>query len=658
MSKINVLPKEVFQLIAAGEVVERPASVIKEMIENSIDAGATSITVEIKNGGITYIRVTDNGSGVEPSEVRKVFISHATSKIAAKDDLNAIGTLGFRGEAMASISSVAKVELLTKTKEAASGARYVVHGGEEVTLEEAGCPEGTTIVVRDLFYNTPARMKFLKKDVTEANAAAGVTDRIALSYPEISFRFIRDGKQTLLTPGDGNLLHTVYAVCGRDFSAGLLPVKYTLNGISVEGYITKPTACRGNRSMQYFYINGRLVQSRTCYAAIEQSYKNTVMVGKFPACVLNLTMDPGLVDVNVHPAKTEVRFMNERPVFDSVLYACKNALEQDTSRKEIVFQKKKPAQETFFRKEPAPEQTAFPAAARQDFWQRGKAQPLVDDSRHTVRADTAAYKTGGAAPTGQSTAFEQKAKNLVRQMLEDAGRAAEEVAQQKKVLEPEAECSVLEVTAPPAVSTCPEQPEPDDTALLPSPEASQFRLIGEAFKTYIIVEIGKELYFIDKHASHERILFEQLKKEGCAGSQVLLAPVTVRLSREEYAALLQNLELLEEAGFLVEDFGEGHVIVRECPSMLGDADIAEVMMEIAGKLLSGKTDILPEKMDWIYHSMSCRAAVKAGDDTSEYEMQLFVEQLLAMPEIRFCPHGRPVMIRLSQYEIEKQFGRA
>lgn len=654
MSKINLLPKEVFQLIAAGEVVERPSSVIKEMIENAIDAGATAITVEIKNGGITYMRITDNGSGIEREDVPKVFISHATSKIASQDDLTAIGTLGFRGEAMASIASVARVELLTKTRAAHSGIRYAIQGGEESALEDAGCPDGTTIVVRDLFYNTPARMKFLKKDVTEANAAAAVTDRIALSHPEISFRFIRDGKQTLVTPGDADLLHTIYAVCGRDFSAGLLPVQYTLNGVTVTGYLTKPTACRGNRSMQYFYINGRLVQSRTCFAAIEQSYKNTIMVGRFPACVLNLALDPALIDVNVHPAKTEVRFTSEKMIFDSVLYACKTALEQDTSRKEVSF----PSQKTvrapdFYNKKPSPEQTVFDNAPRPkgDFWQTGAAQPAVPAQRAVAQPDSTVHSSHPVYNKDQakkeSPAFTEKARSLVRDMLEQAHLAAEELEKNK------IEAGVIAPDMPVR-----EQEEPPSSAPEVPGQTPEFRLIGEAFKTYIIIEIGRDLYLIDKHAAHERILFEKLRQEGSQGSQVLLMPVTVRLSKEEYSILLQNLELLEEAGFSAEDFGEGNLIVRACPSMLGDAEIAGVITEIAGKLLSGKTDILPEKLDWIYHSMSCRSAVKAGDHTSEYEMQKFVEQLLSMPEIRFCPHGRPVMIKMTKYEIEKQFGRA
>lgn len=649
MSKINVLPKEVFQLIAAGEVVERPSSVIKEMIENSIDAGATSITVEIKNGGVTYMRITDNGSGIEKEDVPKVFISHATSKIADRDDLASIGTLGFRGEAMASIASVARVELLTKTKGESAGVRYVIQGGEETAFSEAGCPVGTTIVVRDLFYNTPARMKFLKKDVTEANAVSAVVDRIALSHPDISFRFIRDGKQTLLTPGDDSLLNTIYAVCGRDFAAGLLPVHYTLNGVTVDGYITKPTASRGNRAMQYFYINGRLVQSRTCFAAIEQSYKNTIMVGRFPACVLNLTIDPSLVDVNVHPAKTEVRFTNEKIIFDNVLYACKNALEQDASRKEASFSQKLQLQpKDYLKKEAPPEQTSFvQAKPRADFWQNPPAamvQSPSDTQADTVHSARPVYHKGKSSVAPLT----EKTKNLVREMLEQARSAAEELEQQKT------EAAVIA----PVVTEQNELPKDSGGVVrTQTPVPPEFRLIGEAFKTYIMVEIENDLYLIDKHAAHERILFEQLKKEGSQGSQVLMVPATVRLSKEEYSILLLNLDLLEEAGFAVEDFGEGTVIVRECPSMLGDTDTQAVITEIAGKLLSGKTDILPEKMDWIYHSMSCRGAVKAGDRTSEFEMQRFVEQLLSMPDIKFCPHGRPVMIRISQYEIEKQFGR-
>lgn len=613
MPEINILPKEVYQLIAAGEVVERPSSIVKEMIENSVDAGAKNITVEIKNGGITYIRITDDGCGIAKSEIKKVFISHATSKIKNSEDLNAISTLGFRGEAMASIAAVSKVELLSREKGAPLGSRYEIAGGEEIDFSEAGCPEGTTIVVRDLFFNTPARMKFLKKDVTEGNSVAGVVDRMAISHPEISFRFIRDGKQTLITSGNGELKSAVYSVFGKEFSSSLIDVDYSVNNMRVSGVVTKPSASRKSRAMQFFFINSRLVKCQTAMAALEQAYKNSIMVGKFPGCVLNIECDNSFVDVNVHPAKIEVRFANERPVFELVYYGVKSAIEQGDSPKEVVFEQKSSFStasgrlDIFKRNEDKPRQMQF----------RQKSNP---DNFWEVAAPKAEYKT--------EKNFEQTQK-VYEKALDDAKTFE---AEQSKEEEPEIETPKVEI--------------PD------------FRIVGEAFKTYIIVEIENALYLIDKHAAHERMNFEKLRSSSEINSQVLLAPVAVRLSKEEYGAVISNLDLYKKCGFLVEDFGDSSVIVRECPSMLSGEDISDLICETAGKLLEGKTDITPEQMDWIFHSTSCRAAVKAGDYTSPYERELFVKKLLSMPNIRYCPHGRPVMIKMTKYEIEKLFGRS
>ncbi len=618
MPEINILPKEVYQLIAAGEVVERPSSVVKEMIENSVDAGAKNITVEIKNGGITYIRITDDGCGIAKSEIKKVFIPHATSKIKSSSDLDAISTLGFRGEAMASVAAVARVELLSREKGAALGSRYEIAGGEEIDFSDAGCPEGTTIVVRDIFFNTPARMKFLKKDVTEGNSVAGVVDRMAISHPEISFRFIRDGKQVLITSGNGELKSAVYSVFGKEFSSSLIEVDYSVNNMHISGVVTKPSASRKSRAMQFFFINSRLVKCQTAMAALEQAYKNSIMVGKFPGCVLNIECDTSFVDVNVHPAKIEVRFANERPIFELVYYGVKSAIETGDSPKEVVFTESKPAFETasgrldiFRQKDDEPKQMSFsnkPKASAESFWQ--VASPK---SEYTVNVSA------------------QQTKEVYEQTLKDAksfnAREPEEEIQEKTVSAP-----VVDV--------------PD------------FRVIGEAFKTYIIVEIENSLYLIDKHAAHERMNYEKLKATTEISSQLLLSPVAVRLSREEHSAVCNNLDLYKRCGFLVEDFGESSVIVRECPSMLDGEDIEDLICETAAKLLEGKTDITPEKMDWIFHSTSCRAAVKAGDYTSPYERELFVKKLLSMPDIRYCPHGRPVMIKMTKYEIEKQFGRS
>lgn len=633
MPQINILPKEVYQLIAAGEVVERPSSVVKEMIENSVDAGAKNITVEIKNGGSTYIRITDDGCGIARSEVKKVFISHATSKIKVSDDLDKIGTLGFRGEAMASISAVAKVQLLTRTPDEEIGTRYEIAGGQELDFSDAGCPVGTTIVVADIFFNTPARMKFLKKDVTEANAVAGVVERIAVSHPEISFRFIRDGKQTLITSGNGDLKSTIYSVFGREFANSLIPVDYEINNMRVSGFVTKPSMSRKSRGMQFFFINLRLVKSQTAMAALEQAYRNSIMVGKFPGCVLNIECNSSFVDVNVHPAKIEVRFANEKPVFELVYYGVKNAIETLDTPKEAHFSAPRPTQTTvngkidFFKpKEETPTQIQFKQESNpDDFWRvaspdvvRDKS-PKSEEAQNYVEESTTTAKLDLNKFTKSSVSNEQQANN-----------------------EPETQ----------------EQPKPlPKQKKAESVEVPDFRLVGEIFKTYIIIEMDGACYMIDKHAAHERMNFEALKASTQIASQVLLSPVAVRLSREEYNAVLSNLDLYSKCGFAIEDFGNSTVLVRECPSILDGEDVSGLVEETAAKLLDGKTDITPEQMDWIFHSTSCRAAVKAGDKTSPYEMELFVKKLLANPNIRYCPHGRPVMIKLSKYDIEKQFGR-
>ena len=625
MPKINVLAKEVYQLIAAGEVVERPSSVVKEMIENSVDAGAKNITVEIKNGGSTYIRITDDGCGISREDVKKVFVSHATSKIKESDDLDRIATLGFRGEAMASISAVARVQLLTRTPDAEIGTRYEIAGGQELEIADAGCPVGTTIVVADLFYNTPARMKFLKKDVTEANAVAGVVERIAVSHPEISFRFIRDGKQALVTSGNGDLKSTVYSVFGRDFAQSLVPVDYEINNMRVSGFVTKPSMSRKSRGMQFFFINSRLVKSQTAMAALEQAYRNSIMVGRFPGCVLNIECNTSFVDVNVHPAKIEVRFANEKPVFELVYYGVKNAIEMLDTPKEASFSSSRPAQTTvngridFFKpqQDNVTQMQFKQEQSADDFWRVASTSPVSKKPEYDEGFDNGAQKTA-------------------RLDLEKITRpTAEEKAENKpKAVEP--------------------LPKKDSAQEVDIPD---FRLVGEIFKTYIIIEMDGDCYMIDKHAAHERMNYEALKASTQIASQVLLTPEAVRLSREEYNAVISNLDLYSKCGFLIEDFGNSTVLVRECPSILDGEDVAGLVQETSAKLLEGKTDITPEQMDWIFHSTSCRAAVKAGDKTSPYEMELFVKKLLANPNIRYCPHGRPVMIKLSKYDIEKQFGR-
>ena len=624
MPKIQVLDKQIAELIAAGEVVERPSSVIKELVENSMDAGATVITVEIRRGGTTFMRVTDNGCGISPEDVPTAFLRHATSKIAKQDDLDSIMTLGFRGEALASISAVSHVELLTKAAGEQSGVRYICGGEEEPCMEEAGCPEGTTIIIRDLFYNTPARMKFLKKDATEGNSIAGVLDKLALSHPEISFRFIRDGKETLRTPGDNKLSSAIYGVYGKEFLSTLIPVEYEYEHVRVTGFISSPAGSRPNRSMQNFFINGRYIRSRTAMAALEEAYKGSIMVGKFPACVLHLSLSFAAVDVNVHPAKLEVRFVNERPVFDAVYHGVKSAL--NAGDKPKTMELKRPAVQPFASVLEKQEQVIFP--------------------EHTRPAPVAVKPT---VPVQRPNAFHDSAPN---------DKSFHSFAD--LILEPEPESSPEKQPTKEIVSENPQQES--QTVEQPKPMVRDFhsRIIGEAFGTYIIVEYSPdELMFIDKHAAHERLLYEKLKQtNGNVEAQTLLSPVAVTLDKDEYSAVLSRQEELYQAGFEVEDFGTGTVLVRSVPLLLDGGDAASAIMEIAGYLASSKKDFTTEHMDWVYHNVACRAAMKAGDVTKTEELIALAEELEQNPQVRYCPHGRPVYILLKRREIERQFGRS
>ena len=642
MPNINILPKHIAELIAAGEVVERPSSIVKEIMENAIDAGADKITLEIKRGGITYIRITDNGCGIDRDNIRKAFISHATSKISTADDLNAICTLGFRGEALASIAAVSRVEVMTRGEGEEVGTRYCIEGGEETLLDDAGCPKGTTLIVRDLFYNTPARMKFLKKDVSEGNAVAAVVDRIALSHPEVSVRFIRDSKDVLFTSGDGKLENAIYKTLGKDFASTLIPCDYELEGVRVSGFISKPFNARPNRMMQYFFLNDRFIKTRTGMVALEEAYKNSIMVGKFPACVLNIHIAPGAVDVNVHPSKTEVRFANEKLIFNAVYYCAKSALQQGDTRVQANFKQKigrqfmpKPNEGRQIKiYEQQLEQVKKESLPKEDFWGKTTSEEFV--------------KLSEPKKTEKITFNDSSEFSLKKDEEPDLIPVFKPVEEAKPPVIETVEEAVSEAKA--------EQPASEVEEVKPEPEP--YRVIGEAFKTYILVEQGKKLLIIDKHAAHERMLFEKLRaNNGEIETQMLLAPVTVTLSKEEYSAVLDNLELLDKAGYRVEDFGGGMVIVSECPTAVADADLAEVVMELAGYLVNNRRELIPEKLDWIYHSTACRAAIKAGDKTSEYELEKFVEKLLNDPDIRYCPHGRPVLIEMSKYEIEKNFGR-
>lgn len=646
MPKINVLPKEVYSLIAAGEVVERPLSIVKEMIENSIDAGAGHITVEIKNGGTTYIRITDDGCGVAKEDVKKVFISHATSKIAQADDLNSILTLGFRGEAMASISAVAKVEMLTRAHGEDLGTRYEIHGGQEIDFSPAGCPEGTTIVVRDIFFNVPARMKFLKKDVTEGNSVQGIVERMAISHPEISFRFIREGRQVLVTSGNGDLKSAVYSVFGKELSDTLVSVDYTFEGMRVKGYVSRPHQSRKSRAMQFFFINGRLVKSGTAVAALEQAYKNVIMVGRYPACVLNIEIDAKLVDVNVHPAKIEVRFVNEKPVFNLIYYGVKTAIETKDTVKEAGFYTSSDGRQyktlethsvkvDFLKKNEPAKQMKFASKPVDNFWQVASPVKPIEHKRKDSYGNEQDYVISAE---NQLDTLEDAVKTdySVSVKIDFSDNDKNNESQKGSEAEPE----IIEIKEEDSI-------------------APDFTVVGEAFNTYIIVQIENNLYYIDKHAAHERMNFERLRAQAKnnISTQMLLSPVAVKLSSDEYSVITENLSLLEKCGIIAEDFGNMSVIVREIPAILEGADAKDLIIETAGKLLEHKTDIEPDKMDWIFHSASCRAAVKGGDYTSPEERELFVKKLLSMPDIRYCPHGRPVMIKISKYEIEKQFGR-
>ncbi len=667
MPRIQVLDKHTAELIAAGEVVERPSSVVKELMENAIDAGATTVTVEIRNGGITYIRITDNGCGIPREDVLTAFLRHATSKVRTETDLEAIGTLGFRGEALASIAAVSRIEMLTRTEEELEGTALRMEGGDQPVLEEAGGPVGTTITVSDLFYNVPARMKFLKKDVSEANAVAGVVDRLALSHPEVSFRFIRDGKEEMLTPGDNELKSCIYTVLGKEFAGSLIPVEYTLGGVHVHGFTSRPTNSRANRTMQHFFINGRYVKTRTGMAALEQAYKGAIMVGKFPACVLHVDMPPETVDANVHPAKIEVRFANEKPVFDAVYHAIRSALEQGDTRKQAVLPGAAPImrQPTAMADRPIddrrptgssrPEQVRPPLERRMDtpasfFRDSGMAPSFLNIER--AEPPVSEKPAERMAPPAEKSFQPEPPVPQVRETIRLPEASLESIPE-KKMDPPPPENGPRDEE--PVCAAAGEEPAP--APLWQTEEKEPVLYLGEAFSTYVLAQMGGSLYVIDKHAAHERLLYNQLKTGENGDAQLLLEPVSVPLGREEYAALTEVTTALAEAGFDVEDFGGSTVLVRAIPPMLTGCDIAAVIQEIAGGLVSGRREIAVDKLDWIYHSTACRAAVKAGDSSHPAELQKLAERVLQHEDIRYCPHGRPVCFELTRRELEKQFGR-
>ena len=702
MGVINVLDKHIAELIAAGEVVERPSSVIKELVENSIDAGAKNITVEIKNGGTTFMRVADDGCGIYRDDIKKAFLRHATSKVKTANDLDSIATLGFRGEALASISAVSRLQVITKNENEEIGSCYEIEGGEEISLEDAGCPTGTTFVIRDLFYNIPARSKFLKKDVAEGNAVSALMDKIVLSHPEVAFTFIRDGKQVLRTFGDGKLLSAIYSVFGKDFAKGLIPVDYTLDSVTVKGYISKPINSRPNRNMQNFFINGRFVKTRTGMAALEEAYKGSIMVGKFPSAVLQLTIPYEIIDVNVHPAKIEVRFINERPVFDAIYHAVKTALQQGDERKQIHFKentafneikKVNPfnnAQAVFAKAEnTTAEKPIKPIERREPVLKNSEPKPynpfdeldLKDEKTKPVSIDNLKMSDSSnpfdiysKQAIKRNSELENKKAEFSKQKLEKAEQLILKATQQEESL-PKQEITVDDLTAestetPIETEVSKEEIKPlkeisdnktdNNDALTELPkEQTKLKFLGEAFNTYIIVEKNdNEVLIIDKHAAHERIIYEKLKADsGSANVQYLLTPITVTLDKIDYNAAVSNLDMFAKCSFDVEDFGNGTLLVRSAPQYLAATEIADCITEMSGYIASGKKDIYAEKMDWFYHNVSCRSAIKAGNKSTVQELMDIAWTLEKNPQIKYCPHGRPICIVMTKYEIEKQLGR-
>lgn len=716
MPKINVLPREVAELIAAGEVIERPSSIVKELVENSIDAGATDITVEIQYGGVRYLRVTDNGCGMTAEDAPTAFLRHATSKVKSAVDLDKIGTLGFRGEALASIAAVAHVELLTKTCGSDVGTLVKISGSELEEVSEAGCPEGTTIIIRDVFYNVPARLKFLKKDVTESNAVASIVDKIALSHPDISVSFIRDGKQIYRTPGNNDLLGTIYTVLGRDFAKSMLPVDYRLGQVGVSGFVCRPMSARANRTMQHFFVNGRYTRTRTCGVALEEGYRGSMMVGKYPSCVLMLTLPCDQVDVNVHPAKIEVRFVSEKDVFDAVYFAVKSALSQDEKLTETPARRQgnllspfaeqekseqtvlgnrqkenKPAFETMTAEQyramtqkqesgsklsPAEPVPGTKVQVREEWLPRKSKEIMLD-----VEADPADFED-----FPRVSAKDRKEAQLTSQMRQ---RIAEEATPKKVEKLPDIpvqqpQLSEQQITGIDTAQTqaiekhsekedlqqclaVPEQENTENQEVLPgSFEAAReektvsppmdYKVFGEIFSTYILCRIGSEFVLIDKHAAHERILYNRLKSQGeTLERQMLLSPVPVSLSREEHQFALENQDKLLQLGFEADDFGGNTIAVRSVPALMAEVSPGELFMDALEGLLHSHSDVTAA--DEILHRMACRSAVKGGDHNTTEELERVVQTIIQDENVRYCPHGRPVMVRFTRRELEKLFGR-
>ncbi len=610
MGTIHRLSPHMADLIAAGEVVERPASVVKELLENAIDAGAKHITVEIQNGGMTFLRITDDGCGMSPEDAALAFERFATSKLREKEDLAAIATLGFRGEALAAISAVSKIDLLTRPADALLGASLHLEAGRVLSQEEAGCPEGTTIIVRDLFYNTPARMKFMKRDSTEGAIVFAAVQKQAVAHPEVAIRFLRDSKQELSTAGDGELLSAIYSVFGRQTAMDMTELDAKWEKTRVQGYISKPTASRGNRNYQVFFVNGRYVKSPILTAALEEAYRNQLMVGRFPACVLALTLPLGAVDVNIHPAKTEIKFLNERDAYDCVYYGALSALNHLSGKVDAKLPEPKPVQA------PLAAPKAAPVTQKRD-------EPFFREMR------TEEFRTIMIPPQAPASQMPVQA------------------VQEKKPGKP--------------AKKVPENPPPQELpaqVAMELPEAVSFRIIGECFDTYFLVEEESNLYLIDKHAAHERILFETLRKEAAPISpQVLVKPMVCQLAKEEAATLLANQALLLRCGFTIEEFDGGAVLLREIPPELDAPDAELALNQLAQRLMEARRTEPETLRDELLHTVACKAAIKAGSRTDPREREVLVRQVLERDDLKYCPHGRPICIRLTKKQIERQFGR-
>ena len=658
MPKIIQLSPHIANLIAAGEVVERPASVVKELLENAVDAGASKVTIEIRDGGMTFLRVTDNGCGMAAEDARTAFLRHATSKLRCAEDLAAIGTMGFRGEALAAIASVSRIDLMTKTPGSLAGTSLHLEAGQILEESEVGCPDGTTILVRDLFYNTPARMKFMKSDTIEGSRVAAAVQLQALAHPEVAFQFLRDGKQVLSTPGNGGLQAAVYCVYGRE-CAQMVKVDSRWENYSLTGYVSKPTDARPSRSLQTFFVNDRPVKSKLLISALEEAYRNQIMVGKFPVCVLHLTLPPAAVDVNVHPAKTEVKFLSEKAVFDCVHYGVLGALNKQPDRPEIQFKSTG--------SNAAPVSTPQPPLAAAPLRGEPSGSPKKESFFRTMTAEE--YKTFSTALKDAPQPKKETAVAAAAKIERPANMPLREFVMMPQAQEkaapksPERKPAPAEPAAPKvsfaAAQTAPlaEEPLAEQTAL-DMPAEIPWRMVGELYNTYIIVEQGDEAFLIDKHAAHERILFEKLKAnpEGIS-AQSLLQPLPVRLNPSAAGELLANMDMLEELGFEIEEFGENTVLLRQIPMDLSPETAAEAVETLAADLLSGRRESKDTVRDELLHTVACKAAIKAGWHNDEQELLAVAKAVMAREDLKYCPHGRPICVCLSKKQLEKQFKR-